>query len=206
MNYIRPHVHKQMNTWIVHEYLLYKNRTSNWEGDGCCWLLPLVFDCRCCKIVVVEFVACIVKMLLLRSKIHHSYSDHFQIGLLQVFNKLFLFNLDCKGQRFTDRCLEGRSQNWFRDFRIFEKFSGHRVCYENNDLTRNEKKLELWVETILNVNWIMNETSSDKNGFVNEVRLEADPLWTQKLRTRIIVRSRREVLKMKTRFEGQILR
>ena len=68
------------------------------------------------------------------------------------------------------------------------------------------KKLELWVETILNVNWIMNETSSDKNGFVNEVRLEADPLWTQKLRTRIIVRSRREVLKMKTRFEGQILR
>ena len=65
----------------LHEYLLYKNRTSNWEGDGCCWFLPLVFDCRCCKIVVVEFAACIVKMLLLRSKIHHSFSDQFQIRL-----------------------------------------------------------------------------------------------------------------------------
>ena len=88
----------------LHEYLLYKNRTSNWEGDGCCWLLPLVFDCRCCKIFVVEFVACIVKMLLLRSKIHHSYSDHFQIGLLRVMNRLFL-----KFQnRFTHAKLRGR--------------------------------------------------------------------------------------------------
>ena len=142
MNYIRPHVHKQMNTWIVHEYLLYKNRTSNWEGDGCCWLLPLVFDCRCCKIVVVEFVACIVKMLLLRSKIHHSYSDHFQIGLL------YKFLTNCFYSTWIVKVKDSRTGalkvGLRTDFEIFEFSRNFQVIVfvmKNNDLTRNEKKI-----------------------------------------------------------------
>ena len=78
MNYIRPHVHKQTNTWIYMNTCCTRTGLRTGKEIVGCWLLPLVFDCRCCKIVVVEFAACIVKMLLLRSKIHHSYAYHFQ--------------------------------------------------------------------------------------------------------------------------------
>ena len=43
----------------LHEYLLYENRTLNWEGDvvfACCWSLHLVLDFRYCKIVVLNLL------------------------------------------------------------------------------------------------------------------------------------------------------